>query len=337
MLLPYVEQTAIFTEIAEKVPLVRPDALASNPNANDMSGQINTGYVNYNPVPWNAGTAAEGWNHYAANIAAFLCPSDPQGSESGQGTNGFTSYHCSRGDSLWVGYNIGPENVRGPLVVGAKTVSDTNDRFVSAVTMGFEGISDGSSNTILLSEMAIGRRPSGTAAAIMNTNTIRGGIAANTPRTDSDFAPINCLKMGLYGVFLRPAAGNIPYAGSQDPANATAPSARIGGRWSDAHHPYTQFYTILPPNSPSCSANTDLEASAIYSASSYHFGGVNTVFGDGGVKFVSDDIQVENLDSVPPATPAYEWFTVRKYTGPGYWGLWSQLGTRNGGESVAMP
>jgi prepilin-type processing-associated H-X9-DG protein len=76
------------------------------------------------------------------------------------------------------------------------------------------------------------------------------------------------------------------------------------------------------------------------SASSYHPGGVNVAKADASVVFVSETISTTNLDKLftevtgwnPPAG-----MDQHHYKGPAIWGVWAQLGTRNGGESASFP
>ncbi|MCH5376354.1 MAG: DUF1559 domain-containing protein, partial [Planctomycetes bacterium] len=84
----------------------------------------------------------------------------------------------------------------------------------------------------------------------------------------------------------------------------------------------TGFQTITPPNGPSCvQGGGDADRGAI-SASSYHPGGVNALFGDGKVDFVTDSINTGDL-SRPNVS-----------SGPSPYGVWGALGSRNGGEAV---
>ncbi|MCL2625034.1 MAG: DUF1559 domain-containing protein, partial [Planctomycetaceae bacterium] len=66
-------------------------------------------------------------------------------------------------------------------------------------------------------------------------------------------------------------------------------------------------------------------------------GGVNIAIGDGSVTFVSETIGTANLhitSNEDPINHTGHWAT---YTGPAFYGIWSQLGTRKGGESATFP
>jgi prepilin-type processing-associated H-X9-DG protein len=64
-------------------------------------------------------------------------------------------------------------------------------------------------------------------------------------------------------------------------------------------------------------SNTD----GVFSAQSRHTGGVNTLFADGSVHFISQSISAGNLGAPEPKTG-----------GPSPYGVWGALGTINGGE-----
>ncbi|GHT21629.1 general secretion pathway protein GspG [Planctomycetales bacterium] len=113
------------------------------------------------------------------------------------------------------------------------------------------------------------------------------------------------------------------------------------------------FNALLPPNSPS--AMYDYHAGLV-SASSEHFGGVNVLMWDGSVHFISDTIEVQNLDLIPKAIDQTYNGQPRKGYPPAVlykrgtgkddstadgekfsYGVWANLGVHNDGESVQIP
>jgi hypothetical protein len=58
---------------------------------------------------------------------------------------------------------------------------------------------------------------------------------------------------------------------------------------------------------------------------------------DASVTFVSETIQTENLDKTTTDPPWSFSGDAHHYKGAAIWGIWSQLGTRNGGENASLP
>jgi len=79
--------------------------------------------------------------------------------------------------------------------------------------------------------------------------------------------------------------------------------------------------TVLPPNSPSCIFACCWAGAGIFSASSYHPGGVNALLVDGSVQFISETIDTGQLGF--PET----------YGGPSPYGVWGAMGSKSGGET----
>ena len=95
-----------------------------------------------------------------------------------------------------------------------------------------------------------------------------------------------------------------------------------GYKWADGRWHYTGFFTILPPNGPSCTRGTGENGQGIGTASSRHQGGAHVLMGDGAVKFITDSIDAGELVAFPTAGDKSPF------------GLWGQLGTRAGRETI---
>jgi hypothetical protein len=166
---------------------------------------------------------------------------------------------------------------------------------------GFHDITDGSSNTIAVSEKGLGglQNPNG-------SMTIRGQSVF--PYTAASLAanPATCLATAVNKLYIVP--------------NNRVSTFTTGNLWSFGHPHWGAFNTVLPPNSPSCYPGPDNPSNqpGIFSATSYHPGGVMVTLGDGSVRFVSETIDCGNYGAAP--TPNF--------------GVWGALGTVNGGESV---
>lgn len=163
-------------------------------------------------------------------------------------------------------------------------------------------ITDGLSKTLVLSERAVGPN---------NSNSIRGDAAFLGSLTSN---PAGCLST---------AAGDKYVDPSQIVGAGTAWKA--GRLWADGCTYYGAFNTILPPNSPSCTIRLGSgdRVNGVFSANSYHPGGVAVCFADGAVRFATNEI-----DSGDP-TRAYP----SNVTSASPYGIWGALGSISSGES----
>ncbi|HZZ78145.1 MAG TPA: DUF1559 domain-containing protein [Gemmataceae bacterium] len=162
------------------------------------------------------------------------------------------------------------------------------------------GISDGTSNTMFFAERAFG---SG------NNRSIHGYFANNVASLNT--SPITCLSTASNGLYL--------------PAQSVMTDRPSGVQWFDGYPAFTAVNTVLPPNSPSCAADNWGDSWGVFSANSYHTGGVNVGLADGTVRFVSNSVNTGN-----PASPEVT-------SGPSPYGVWGAMGTRSSGETFAMP
>ena len=306
-LLPFFEQNALYDRVFTNVSSEGPMTGWGAADCND------------NPNPWNPGTVAD--NTWRTKLDSLLCPSDSERSSFPVDEHGGNSYHCSRGDVVWNQWSWQETNR------GAFSRGDYD-------SYGWDGFSDGTSNTVLLAEMAISPRQTVPGSNDAAVQTIKGGVAASVTAG----APENCRLRGGSGGML-----NGTVFGHAHPTNAPAPDSYAvgpGRRWSDANSPYTQFQTLLAPNSPSCTqSDRDMEAQVILSANSHHPGGCNVVMADTATRFISETIEVKNLTELPKKGDgsAYNSNNWNQYKGPALYGVWSALGSRKGGESVALP
>jgi prepilin-type N-terminal cleavage/methylation domain-containing protein/prepilin-type processing-associated H-X9-DG protein len=292
-LLPYMEQQARF-EAAESFLAAGTGTLAPwDDNREFMSGTIST----------------------------LACPSN-QNARSVHSTthvaNAFqtrTSYLHSYGD--WVRANMTAGTGADPTIHAQRY--GIRGLFTRRVVHDFAGITDGLSNTAAVSE--------GVNAFTFGENTVKGGLAYLTDMSSTY------------------SDGSWPTSGGRGPATAcgvnivTEPSNRmiykIGGtiqihssarglRMADGAIAYSGFTTVMPPNSPSCLAESGDSGWGIGSASSNHTGGVNVGFADGSVRFVADTVDCGDLTQ------------FQKLSGTSPYGVWGALGTLQGGEARSL-
>jgi prepilin-type N-terminal cleavage/methylation domain-containing protein/prepilin-type processing-associated H-X9-DG protein len=213
------------------------------------------------------------------SLPLLMCPSDPgprfdlpkpQRGGTGLAT---TSYGTCDGDWYvwsvnWAMASVGPRN---PSLFGPNFA-----RTIAQVT-------DGLSNTLAASEGTIGH---------LQARHCSGAAGTAPP----GFSPTNVPAAGAASVTA--LAGLI--------ASCASKPAPVGHtRWSNGGVYYSGFTTALPPNQPIdrdwVDENDGGDTYMSLSASSFHGGGVNMLFGDGSVRFIKNSVSPQtwrNLGSI---------------------------------------
>jgi prepilin-type N-terminal cleavage/methylation domain-containing protein/prepilin-type processing-associated H-X9-DG protein len=239
------------------------------------------------PRPWHGGGTPWGSD---GRLNALMCPSDGAVKQM-DGNRARTSYHCNRGD-YWLNWDW--YECRGVFSNGQRIVMD------------LAMIQDGTSNTMMISEMCVGRS--------RGDRQVKSGIATGETAGNGARPSICLAEVGPNGEYTGNVSGN---------------DWQRGWRWADAHSCYTQFHAVLPPNGPSCGNNA--ENWALMTASSYHPGGVNAVLCDGSVRFISETINAGD----PNATVAdFKPNRPQDYMGESLYGTWGALGSSRSGETL---
>jgi len=236
-----------------------------------------------------------GWGPWNDSPDALLCPSD-DGYQSRGGRH--TSYAFCVGDQ----------------VEGALDGMSARGLFVRQRCYSIKDVRDGTSNTIAMSEQTVqdvggvGDRGSDyvtqRAGEIEHVKAITTGVAGLAQ------SPINCLATTDGKYYLAGRSVN----------------SRRGVKWTFGLLTYVGFNTVLPPNSPSCAETQrgwGWDANVALPPTSRHAGGVNCLFADGSVRFISESIDTGNLAAYQPRN------------GASVYGVWGALGSRAGGESVS--
>jgi prepilin-type N-terminal cleavage/methylation domain-containing protein/prepilin-type processing-associated H-X9-DG protein len=238
----------------------------------------------YNSFNW-AVACVTGCSDASANFttrnsvfASFLCPS-----EVGSPHIFGTSYAASYGPQWRWGDGTNPDT-------GA---------FAGAKAIAIADFTDGTSNTVMVLEV------------------VRGD-GSNVIASRSDAFSVAGFGPGNAGTFPGNAAELKTYQGACEQARRTTP----GGQWNNGHVYWSNGRVAvgavanmgLTPNSksPNCANwninNVGPAGSGLFASRSFHPGGVNSLFGDGSVKFMKDSVSERS---------------------------WWALGTRNGGEVLS--
>ena len=242
-------------------------------------------------------TGARPWDADASNIVSvFLCPSEGNARMPGMNNSGRSNIAISYGDYIDMF-----RNHRGIV----SSINGTGNNPPTCEYRTIEAIRDGSSNTVLCSEIV----------TMSNDymNTVKGGIylTGNSLVTPADDAiiPSYCMDNAISSSDRKMLAG-------------TANWLWRGTRQFDRERQFVTFNTIIPPNGPACTPNTNDHNRFVFPPQSNHTGGVNIGLCDGGVRFISDTIDTGGL-------PNYQWNEAI----PSVYGAWGALGSIAGGDS----
>jgi prepilin-type N-terminal cleavage/methylation domain-containing protein len=264
--------------------------------------------INLLPRPTSGTTDQSNWDKgFGGKISTILCPSDSTKATPNIDEHARNNIVFCNGDYptiFWAGSDNDIDNTK------------TFYRGAFGVTFrcfGYDGLADGSSNTVMISEAVIGNAVSNSEAN-QSTGMIRGDIRVNAG-TGTANSPSLCITTYT--------------TNGKQYVNASNSVRRnlCGRQYGYGSIGQTVFHAILPPNSPSCysGAGTTGNARNFSSATSNHTNGVNSGFGDGSVHFISESIKCGITSSTP--------ITI----GASPYGVWGALGTREGGEPVTYP
>jgi prepilin-type processing-associated H-X9-DG protein len=243
---------------------------------------------------------------------AFTCPSN-SGEVSLYFNGGRNNYHIVYGDICVTGLGS-DNNASAPLIVH-------NIRgFFGVKNSGKElsAISDGLSNTICMSER-VGVKTQLVVYSSTNpkVGSVRMDLSSwNASSTGSGPTRLECLT----------ASRN---------TSATPANINPGILWTCGAPFVNGLMTVMSPNMASCmsSFTPDRNIMSLHAPSSNHPNGVNCVFGDGSVHFISETINALTNGETDSSVIGRE----TEQEGPSRWGIWGALGSAIGGESATLP
>ncbi|MCL2743600.1 MAG: DUF1559 domain-containing protein [Planctomycetaceae bacterium] len=211
-------------------------------------------------------------------VKLFRCPSDAESDEFV--STEFGTYTLSGGNYM-VCIGSGPNKT---YAIHTKT----DALFYNDSKTSFADMLDGSSSTLAMAETLLGNQRSTTPVDIRRQVCATSGFSFGVP--------------GPIGPMPDLGGGDLPppdwdgYVSS-----AVSWSGFHASSWFIGRSRFTSFITYLPPNAkypdfkPSAGGAADL---GLFFARSFHPGGIQTLFGDGSIRFISDSIDVKNFQAM---------------------------------------
>ncbi len=199
-------------------------------------------------------------------VPMFSCPSDPMASQKYTANMSPISYCLSA----------------GPVATWDRRPSPGPFSYISSTRM--RDFTDGTSNTILMSECAIGNNQGKRDKTFRNS---AAGALTSTGTANNRVFDTSAANITAINTYYSACTGALPTVtaslGEDDEAQRFWAAGRVHwGPW---------FNTLVTPNKGNhCDEDTSVTTMDVKVAQSYHAGGVHCLMGDGTVRFISDNI-----------------------------------------------
>ena len=282
-LLPFLEQAGMWDAV----------------QAGDPTGELSNGNI---VAPGGPRGWWSGWSVWRTSPESLKCPSDPGNQPQLRQRN---SYSFSVGDQI---HEIRDrQSVRGV--------------FANRRGARFRDITDGLSNTVMMSEALIQNqgprgRPGG--PAIFQQQEFLVATTMDSGENMIHDNPISCQMRVIQRWVVEGQIVN----------------NRRGISWTDGQPHYVGFNTVFSPNSPSCGDNGtwgDMR-NLVIPPTSRHTGGCNVLLADGSVRFITENVNTGNL-----SLPSIRSNNNTAFSGPSPYGVWGAMGSKAGGETIVLP
>jgi prepilin-type N-terminal cleavage/methylation domain-containing protein len=244
-LLPYVEKTALATLVDTKIPLYESPS---------------SGTVWINPLHVEAAQTTDSLFRCPSNrepVAQIAIKTAPNPNEVYACNNYVYCFGTGTGDFF---------DIR----------NRTDGAFYQKSNFGFNAFTDGTSNTMVLSELIVGEG---------NTGLLAGSLIADIQNSK--------LETTYMADFSPGSAANFAIIRDADVASLSPPKWRndIGKGWIVGKCDSTFYNSYLPPNSKL--PNIYCANFGFFAARSHHSGIVNVLLGDGSVRTISSNISLD--------------------------------------------
>jgi len=303
MLLPYIEQQGRYDILAAAMGSVQ--LIQDGPS-------VTVGFV---CNPYSAYNADGPSRAYYGALQLLACPSDGATARIADTMPTPSNYCFSQGDYCPY-YYYGSSDYYSSW--NPRTLFPECWQFRYNRHKNFSAVSDGLSNTVMLSERV-------TSLGQDEDQNVRSGYISEVETWTRP--PSFCLSFKDGMTFKNTTSNARPWSGQ-------------GRYFGYETFNCVSFNTILPPNSITCGVDYVTRPgpyAAILPPTSHHTGGVNTAMIDGAVRFMSDTIDTGDLNfvRVDRRTGTQRWGYEKNVSGASPYGVWGAMGSINGGESVA--